>query len=141
MAITIRLKNQSIVLIINNLITQGVWMPTGDNVKIPVAIKVLQDDSNVGLNIELLDEARIMATVRHACCIRILAVCMTAEMMLVTQLMPLGSLLDYVRELGHNIGPATLLNWSKQIAQASRPILTIIVTKYMSLVSFVHSSV
>lgn len=85
--------------------------------KIPVAIKVLQNPSS-GQNKELLDEARIMASVNHQYCVRIIAVCMTAQMMLVTQLMPLGCLLEYIRKNQQNIGSKTLLNWSAQIAKA-----------------------
>ena len=58
-----------------------------------------------------------MASVEHQCCVRILAVCMTAQMMLVTQLMPLGCLLDYVRKNKVNVGSKVLLNWSTQIAR------------------------
>ena len=66
---------------------------------------------------ELLEEARVMFSVDHPCCVRILAVCMTAQMMLITQLMPLGCLLDYVRKNRTNIGSKALLNWCTQIAK------------------------
>ena len=85
--------------------------------KIPVAIKVLQEGTSPNLNKELLEEARIMASVVHPCCVRILAVCMTAQMMLVTQLMPLGCLLDYIRKNKANIGSKHILNWCTQIAK------------------------
>jgi len=98
---------------------QGFWIPEGETVKIPVAIKVLQEGTSPSLNKELLEEARIMASVYHACCIRILAVCMTTQMMLVTQLMPLGCLLEYVRKNKMNIGSKVLLNWCTQIARVS----------------------
>jgi serine/threonine protein kinase len=97
-----------------------VWIPTGENVKIPVAIKVLSEGTGPSQNKELLEEARIMTSVEHPCCIRILAVCMTAQMMLITQLMPLGCLLDYVRKNKMNIGSKVLLNWCTQIARVSR---------------------
>lgn len=58
-----------------------------------------------------------MASVVNANCVRILAVCMTAQMMLVTQLMPMGCLLDYVRKNRENIGSKALLNWCTQIAK------------------------
>ncbi len=74
---------------------------------------------------ELLDEARVMASVDHPCCVRILAVCMTAQMMLITQLMPLGCLLDYVRKHRANIGSKALLNWCTQIARVSLELLTL----------------
>ncbi|XP_013383048.1 epidermal growth factor receptor isoform X1 [Lingula anatina] len=96
---------------------KGVWIPDGENVKIPVAIKVLQEGTSPNHNRELLEEARVMCSVEHQCCVRILAVCMTAQMMLITQLMPLGCLLDYVRKNKQNIGSKVLLNWCAQIAK------------------------
>nr|XP_022328410.1 epidermal growth factor receptor-like isoform X3 [Crassostrea virginica] len=96
---------------------KGFWIPQDENVKIPVAIKVLSDSTSPSQNKELLEEARVMASVEHPCCIRILAVCMTAQMMLITQLMPLGCLLDYVRKHKENIGSKVLLNWCTQIAK------------------------
>ena len=44
--------------------------------KIPVAIKVLQDGT---ASRGLLDEARIMASVLHPCCVHVLAVCLAAQ--------------------------------------------------------------
>ena len=85
--------------------------------KIPVAIKVLQEGNAPNQNKELLAEARIMASVVHPCCVRVLAVCMTAQMMLITQLMPLGCLLDYIRKNRTKIGSKYLLNWCAQIAK------------------------
>ena len=96
---------------------KGFWIPQNENVKIPVAIKVLQEGTSPNQNKELLEEARVMSSVDHLCCIRILAVCMTAQMMLITQLMPLGCLLDYVRKHKDNIGSKVLLNWCTQIAR------------------------
>ena len=98
---------------------QGFWIPEGENVKIPVAIKVLQEGTSPNQNQELLEEARVMASVDHPCCIRILAVCMASQMMLVTQLMPLGCLLDYIRKHKDNTGSKALLNWCTQIARVS----------------------
>ena len=94
--------------------TQGFWYPEGDNVKIPVAIKVLQDGT---ASRGLLDEARIMASVLHPCCVHVLAVCLASQVMLVTPLMQLGCLLDYVRKQRDNVGSKALLNWCAQIAR------------------------
>jgi len=84
-----------------------------------VAIKELSESSNPGSDTELLEEARIMASVMHPCCIRIMAVCVTRQMMLVTPLMPFGSLLDYLHRNRSNIGSRSMLTWAKQIAEAS----------------------
>lgn len=104
---------------LNYMYFQGFWIPDNENVKIPVAIKVLQEGTSPNLNKELLEEARVMSSVDNVCCIRILAVCMTAQMMLITQLMPLGCLLDYVRKHKENVGSKVLLNWATQIARVS----------------------
>ena len=96
------------------VLLQGWWIPEGEQVKIPVAIKVLQDS---GQSSTLLDEARIMASVQHPCCVTILAICLTSQVQLVTQLMPLGCLLDYIRKNRDNIGSKAMLNWSIQIAR------------------------
>jgi L1 cell adhesion molecule len=66
---------------------------------------------------EFLDEAYIMASVEHPNLLKLHAVCMTSQMMLITQLMPLGCLLDYVRNHKDKIGSKALLNWSTQIAR------------------------
>ena len=96
-------------------------MPPNENVKLPVAIKVLNEGSSASENQELLAEARIMASVVHPYCLRVVAVCMTAQLMLVVPLMPLGSLLDYVRKNRANIDSKRMLNWATQIARVSQP--------------------
>ncbi|KFB41066.1 AGAP008819-PA-like protein [Anopheles sinensis] len=96
---------------------KGVWMPEGESVKIPVAIKVLMEMSGSESSKEFLEEAYIMASVEHPNLLKLLAVCMTSQMMLITQLMPLGCLLDYVRNNRDKIGSKALLNWSTQIAR------------------------
>ncbi|XP_012269849.2 epidermal growth factor receptor isoform X2 [Athalia rosae] len=96
---------------------KGVWVPEGENVKIPVAIKVLHDGTGANTSKEFLDEAYIMASVEHPNLLQLLAVCMTSQMMLVTQLMPLGCLLDFVRKYRDKIGSKPLLNWCTQIGR------------------------
>ncbi|XP_043238493.1 epidermal growth factor receptor-like isoform X2 [Amphibalanus amphitrite] len=96
---------------------KGVWVPEEENVKIPVAIKVLREGTGADTNKEILEEAYIMASLDHPNLLPLLAVCMTSQMMLVTQLMPLGCLLDYVRNNRSKIGSKPLLNWCTQIAR------------------------
>lgn len=101
-------------------VRKGVWVPENikSKAKIPVAIKTLTNmSSGYGASKEFLDEAYIMATVQHDNLLRLLAVCMTDKMMLITQLMPLGSLLEYVKSKKSKIGSQQLLNWSSQIAK------------------------
>ena len=101
---------------------QGVWLPAGENVKLTVAVKVLRDGTAAASNQsrDLLEEARIMASVSHPCCVRIAAVCMTRQMMVVTQLMQYGCVLDFIRRQKDNVGARLLLRWAAQIASVSR---------------------
>uniref|UniRef100_A0A6Q2YE88 Receptor protein-tyrosine kinase n=1 Tax=Esox lucius TaxID=8010 RepID=A0A6Q2YE88_ESOLU len=96
---------------------KGIWVPEGETVKIPVAIKILNEATGPKANVEFMDEALIMASVDHPHLVRLLGVCLSPTIQLVTQLMPHGCLLDYVHEHKDNIGSQLLLNWCVQIAK------------------------
>uniref|UniRef100_A0A3Q0SLT8 Receptor protein-tyrosine kinase n=1 Tax=Amphilophus citrinellus TaxID=61819 RepID=A0A3Q0SLT8_AMPCI len=96
---------------------KGLWVPEGEDVKIPVAIKVLREATSPKANKEILDEAYVMASVDHPHVCRLLGICLTSTVQLITQLMPYGCLLDYVKENKDNIGSQHLLNWCVQIAK------------------------
>ncbi|KAI1896387.1 hypothetical protein AGOR_G00094260 [Albula goreensis] len=96
---------------------KGVWAPDGESVKIPVAIKVLRENTSPKANKDILDEAYVMAGVASPYVCRLLGICLTSTVQLVTQLMPYGCLLDYVRENEDRIGSQVLLNWCVQIAK------------------------
>ncbi|XP_059183124.1 melanoma receptor tyrosine-protein kinase-like [Centropristis striata] len=96
---------------------KGLWIPEGENVRIPVAIKVLREATSPKANKEILDEAYVMASVDHPHVCRLLGICLTSSVQLVTQLMQYGCLLDYVRHHRDHIGPQWLLNWCVQIAK------------------------
>uniref|UniRef100_A0A8B9IC91 Receptor protein-tyrosine kinase n=1 Tax=Anser brachyrhynchus TaxID=132585 RepID=A0A8B9IC91_9AVES len=96
---------------------KGIWVPEGETVKIPVAIKILNETTGPKANVEFMDEALIMASMDHPHLVRLLGVCLSPTIQLVTQLMPHGCLLDYVHEHKDNIGSQLLLNWCVQIAK------------------------
>ncbi|XP_015214008.2 receptor tyrosine-protein kinase erbB-4 [Lepisosteus oculatus] len=96
---------------------KGIWVPEGESVKIPVAIKILNETTGPKANVEFMDEALIMASMEHPHLVRLLGVCLSPTIQLVTQLMPHGCLLDYVNEHKDNIGSQLLLNWCVQIAK------------------------
>ncbi|XP_068092451.1 epidermal growth factor receptor [Hyperolius riggenbachi] len=96
---------------------QGLWTPENENVKIPVAIKELREATSPKANKDILDEAYVMASVENPHVCRLLGICLTSTVQLITQLMPFGCLLDYVREHKDNIGSRHLLNWCVQIAK------------------------
>ena len=60
-----------------------------------------------------------MASVEHPHVCRLLGICLTSSVQLVTQLMQYGCLLDYVRHHKDHIGAQWLLNWCVQIAKVS----------------------
>uniref|UniRef100_UPI0037E8D14B melanoma receptor tyrosine-protein kinase-like isoform X2 n=1 Tax=Semicossyphus pulcher TaxID=241346 RepID=UPI0037E8D14B len=96
---------------------KGLWIPEGENVRIPVAIKVLREATSPKANKEILDEAYVMASVDHPHVCRLLGICLTSSVQLVTQLMQYGCLLDYVRHHREHVGAQWLLNWCVQIAK------------------------
>uniref|UniRef100_A0AAY4EID0 receptor protein-tyrosine kinase n=1 Tax=Denticeps clupeoides TaxID=299321 RepID=A0AAY4EID0_9TELE len=96
---------------------KGIWVPEGETVKIPVAIKILNEATGPKANVEFMDEALIMASMEHPHLVRLLGVCLSPTIQLVTQLMPHGCLLDYVHEHKDNIGSQLQLNWCVQIAK------------------------
>lgn len=55
----------------------------------------------------------------HAHIVRLLGLCPGPSLQLVTQYLPLGSLLDHVRQHRAALGPQLLLNWGVQIAKVS----------------------
>lgn len=64
-----------------------------------------------------LQEAYVMAGVGSPYVSRLLGICLTSTVQLVTQLMPYGCLLDHVREHRGRLGSQDLLNWCVQIAK------------------------
>uniref|UniRef100_A0A8C2BZM1 Receptor tyrosine-protein kinase erbB-4 n=1 Tax=Cyprinus carpio TaxID=7962 RepID=A0A8C2BZM1_CYPCA len=98
------------------MVYKGIWVPEGETVKIPVAIKILNESTGPKANVEFMD-ALIMASMEHPHLVRLLGVCLSPTIQLVTQLMPHGCLLDYVHEHQENIGSQLLLNWCVQIAK------------------------
>ncbi len=65
-----------------------------------------------------------MASVDHPHVCRLLGICLTSSVQLVTQLMQYGCLLDYVRHHREHVSAQWLLNWCVQIAKVSRDKLT-----------------
>ncbi|KAM8977527.1 receptor tyrosine-protein kinase erbB-3-like [Pelodytes ibericus] len=101
------------------IVHKGVWMPEGDSIKIPVSIKVIQDRSGRQTFHAVTDHMLAMGSLDHACIVRLLGICPGTQLQLVTQLLPMGSLLQHVRKNKDTgtIGPQLLLNWCVQIAK------------------------
>ncbi|CAF2625603.1 unnamed protein product [Rotaria sp. Silwood2] len=87
--------------------------PTG----IPVAIKILKDYSYSAKK-DFLREAEHMATLNHHCICTLYGIVDSSDdsMMMVIELLLLGSMLDYLWKHKHSIGENRLKLWASQIA-------------------------
>uniref|UniRef100_A0A3Q3K0W4 Receptor protein-tyrosine kinase n=1 Tax=Monopterus albus TaxID=43700 RepID=A0A3Q3K0W4_MONAL len=96
---------------------KGFWTPEGDTVKIPVAIKTIQDSSGRQTFTEITDHMLSMGSLDHPYIVRLLGICPGASLQLVTQLSSQGSLLEHIRQHKNSLDPQRLLNWCVQIAK------------------------
>ena len=87
--------------------------PTGT----PVAIKILKDYSYSAKQ-DFLREAEHMATLNHHCICTLYGIVDSSDnsMMMVIELLLLGSMLDYLWKQKHSIGENRLKLWASQIA-------------------------
>ncbi|KAJ8397066.1 hypothetical protein AAFF_G00011200 [Aldrovandia affinis] len=96
---------------------KGVWIPERDSVKIPVAIKTIQDRSGRQTFTEITDHMLTMGSLDSPYVVRLLGICPGACLQLVTQLSTHGSLLEHIRQHRDSLDPQRLLNWCVQIAK------------------------
>ena len=119
---------------------QGFWQPEGDKHRYHVAIKVLNEGTaSADASKELLQEGVVMATVDHENVVRLFAVCMGAELMLISQFVPLGALISYLKKHKDHLNAYTMLNFSVQIAKVLCVLLSLCVFLVLSFtVSCAH---
>jgi epidermal growth factor receptor len=98
-------------------VLKGLWMPEKEKYKIPIAIKSFKNMVDSESSAEFMAEAQIMASLDHPHILKLMAICLANELMMITQLMPLGNLLGYVRMHRDKIDSKTMMNWFVQIAQ------------------------
>ncbi|XP_039971877.1 receptor tyrosine-protein kinase erbB-3a [Xiphias gladius] len=96
---------------------KGIWIPEGDTVKLPVAIKTIHDRTGRQTFYEMTDHMMAMGSLDHINVVRTLGICPGASLQLVTQLSSQGSLLEHLRNCKTNLNPQRLLNWCVQIAK------------------------
>ncbi|XP_056158078.1 receptor tyrosine-protein kinase erbB-3-like [Lampris incognitus] len=96
---------------------KGVWIPEGDTLKIPVAIKTIHDRTGRQTFHEVTDHMLAMGSLDHTNVVRILGICPGSSLQLVSQLSNQGSLLEYIRHHKNKLSPQRLLNWCVQIAK------------------------
>uniref|UniRef100_A0A8C5CQQ6 Receptor protein-tyrosine kinase n=1 Tax=Gadus morhua TaxID=8049 RepID=A0A8C5CQQ6_GADMO len=91
---------------------KGIWIPEGDTVKLPVAIKTISDRTGRQKFHEITD-----VSLDHINVVRILGICPGDNLQLVTPLSSQGSLLEHIKHRKNNLSPQRLLNWCVQIAK------------------------
>ncbi|XP_034726500.1 receptor tyrosine-protein kinase erbB-3a isoform X1 [Etheostoma cragini] len=96
---------------------KGIWIPEGDTVKLPVAIKTIHDRTGRQTFYELTEHMMAIGSMDHINVVRTLGSCPGASLQLVTQLSSQGSLLEHVRNSKNKLSPQRLLNWCVQIAK------------------------
>uniref|UniRef100_A0A3P9INS5 Receptor protein-tyrosine kinase n=1 Tax=Oryzias latipes TaxID=8090 RepID=A0A3P9INS5_ORYLA len=96
---------------------KGFWTPEGESVKIPVAIKTIQDISGQQTFTEITDYMLSMGSLDHPYIVRLLGICPGASLQLVTALSSQGSVLEHIRQNRSSLDPQRLLNWCVQIAK------------------------
>ncbi|CAH1980281.1 unnamed protein product [Acanthoscelides obtectus] len=99
------------------VVRRGEWTsPNGKSV--PVAVKVLKADalSQPGVFEDFIKEVQAMHVLCHQNLIRLYGVVLSQPMMMVTELAPLGSLLDYLRKQCQNTPVPMLCEYATQVA-------------------------
>ncbi|XP_072382085.1 activated Cdc42 kinase Ack isoform X1 [Diabrotica undecimpunctata] len=99
------------------VVRRGEWLsPNGKS--IPVAVKVLKADalSQPGIFEDFIKEVQAMHVLSHQNLIRLYGVVLSQPMMMVTELAPLGSLLDFLRKQCQHTPVPMLCEYATQVA-------------------------
>ena len=99
------------------VVRRGEWTsPSGRT--LPVAVKVLKADALTQPSVieDFVSEVQAMHILDHHNLIRLYGVVLSQPMMMVTELAPLGALLDYLRQQCGRISVLTLCNYALQVA-------------------------
>ncbi|KAK0175437.1 hypothetical protein PV327_009188 [Microctonus hyperodae] len=99
------------------VVRRGEWnSPTGRTLL--VAVKVLKADALTQPNVieDFVSEVQAMHTLDHNNLIRLYGIVLSQPMMMVTELAPLGALLDYLRKQCGHISVLTLCDYALQVA-------------------------
>jgi tyrosine-protein kinase len=101
-----------------SLVLKGKWRQR-NGIEIDVAVKKLKPNAISHGEPEFLREAAVMCDLDHHCIVKFLGVCRTKPVMLVQELVPLGSLLNYLynsRDTPRQPDCTTLKLWAAEIA-------------------------
>lgn len=94
-------------------------VPTTDNPSEykPIAVKQLVENQNKRNRADFLREASVMIRLNHHCIVNLIGICKGPPLMMVEELVPLGSMLDYIIAHKTTINAKhELIIWAAQIA-------------------------
>ncbi|XP_063232759.1 activated Cdc42 kinase Ack [Bacillus rossius redtenbacheri] len=99
------------------VVRRGEWTTPSGHTQ-AVAVKVLKQDalSQPGVFEDFIKEVQSMHNLDHPNLIRLYGVVLSQPLMMVTELAPLGSLLDYLRKQCHHLPVTTLWDYALQVA-------------------------
>ncbi|XP_046389699.1 activated Cdc42 kinase Ack isoform X2 [Ischnura elegans] len=99
------------------VVRRGDWTTPSSRL-LPVAVKVLKQDAlhQPGVLEDFVKEVQSMHQLNHPNLIRLYGVVLSHPMMMVTELAPLGSLLDYLRKQCRHTPLTTLWDYAVQVA-------------------------
>ena len=99
------------------VVRKGDWT-TPSTCKVPVAVKILKSDalSLPGAFEDFVKEVNVMHRLDHPNLIRLYGVVLTSPLMMVTELAPMGALIDRLRRDGHRFLITTLCSYAIQVA-------------------------
>ncbi|XP_035791172.1 tyrosine-protein kinase Shark-like isoform X2 [Anopheles albimanus] len=85
--------------------------------RVPVAIKKVFDSQERRQRTDFLREASVMIRLRHHCIVRLIGICKGPPLIMVQELIPLGSMLVYITKNRATIKPSQeMMIWAAQIA-------------------------
>ncbi|ETN65137.1 tyrosine-protein kinase shark [Anopheles darlingi] len=85
--------------------------------RVPVAIKKVFDSQERRQRTDFLREASVMIRLRHHCIVRLIGICKGPPLIMVQELIPLGSMLVYITKNRATIKPnQEMMIWAAQIA-------------------------
>lgn len=92
-------------------------VPDSTNDMTAIAIKQLVESHGKRNRADFLREASVMIRLRHHCIVRLIGICKGPPLMMIEELVPLGSMLDYIITNKTKINPKhELIIWAAQIA-------------------------
>ncbi|XP_063715255.1 receptor tyrosine-protein kinase erbB-2-like isoform X4 [Symsagittifera roscoffensis] len=95
----------------------ALWKPPNENIEIPVAVKELKNDPRLAnQSNELLEEAKLMATVNHDNLVRLIAISMNEPMMLITKFMTHGGSIQFIVRHKDIMTSYQFMEWARQLA-------------------------